>query len=89
MTQKQYEKKMDSYGFGIGGTGGNCTAFWKHIKLGIYEYEVTIANECEVPRVGEWAGVQFSLLYGDGHNFSFILNDHKSILKFAETLETN
>jgi len=89
MTQKQYEKKMDSYGFGIGGTGGNCTAFWKNIKLGSNEFEVLIANECEVPQVKEWAVVQFSLLNGEHYNFSFILNDHNSILKFAETLETN
>ena len=89
MTQKQYEKKMESYGFGIGGTGGNCTAFWKHIKLNENEFEVLIANECEVPRIGEWAVVQFTLLDGLHSNFSFILKDHNAVLEFARTLETN
>jgi hypothetical protein len=89
LTQDQYIKKMSSYGFEVGGTGGNCTAFWRNIKLDEREFEVLIANECEVPQVGEWAVVQFSLLDGWPSNFSFILKDHNAILEFARTLETN
>jgi len=89
LTQDQYIKKMSSYGFEVGGTGGNCTAFWKHIKLNEKEFEVLIANECEVPQVGEWAGVEFTLLDGLHYSFSFILKDHNAVLEFARTLETN
>jgi hypothetical protein len=89
LTQDQYIKKMSSYGFEVGGTGGNCTAFWRNIKLGEKELEVLIANQCEVPQIGEWAVVQFTLLDGCHSNFSFILKDHNAVLEFARTLETN
>lgn len=89
ITQSEYEKQMESYGFGIGGTGGNCTAFWKDIKLGDNSFEVLIANECEVPKVGEWAVVQFTLCDGNHYNFGFMLKDHNAVLEFARTLETN
>ena len=87
MTQNKYEKEMEAYGFGIGGTGGNCTAFWKDMKLGDSKLEVLIANECETPRVGEWASVQFSDY--NGNNFNFELKDHNAVLMFARSLMTN
>jgi hypothetical protein len=87
MTQDKYEKTMADYGFHIGGTGGNCTAFWKDIKQGEKEVEVLIANECETPKVGELAVAQFT--FDGGHSFSFILKDHNAVMLFAKTLETN
>jgi hypothetical protein len=87
MTQKQYEKKMESYGFGIGGTGGNCTAFWRELKIGQKKYEVLIANECEVPRVGENAFAEFT--DENGNSLWFELRDENAVIEFARTLETN
>lgn len=87
MTQDKYEKEMETYGFGIGGTGGNCTAFWKDMKLGDSKLEILIANECETPRIGDWAVVQFSDY--NGNNFSFELKDHNAVLMFAKSLITN
>lgn len=87
MTQAKYEKEMETYGFGIGGTGGGCTAFWKDLKLGESKFEILVANECETPRVGESAIVQFSDY--NGNSFSFELKDHKAVLLFARWLMTN
>ena len=87
LTQDQYIKKMSSYGFEVGGTGGNCTAFWRDLRVGQKKYEVLIANECEVPNVGENAFAEFT--DEDGNSVWFNLKDHNAVLEFARTLETN
>ena len=87
ITQAEYEKKMASYRFDVRGTGGNCTAFYRQIKLGDKDFEILIANELETPRVGEWAIAQYS--DEDGNHFGFALKDHDAVLLLAKTLETN